>query len=63
MPILNKDQEQSLEYFKECIKKDNVYEEELTLFSMKNVLEIIEMYKRENELLLKTIDKLKREEK
>lgn len=47
--MLSKEEKNAIEFFEECIKKDHLFEEDLTLYFMKIVLNLITKLKKENE--------------
>lgn len=56
--MLYEQEKTAIEYFKECIKKGSIFEEDLTLNFMQTSLYLIERLQKENEEKNKQIDEL-----
>lgn len=61
--VLSDKEKQAIEYLKECIMKENLFEEDFTLYQIKIILNIIMKLQKENEKLEETIDNSAEEQK
>ena len=54
--MLSKEEQNTVDFFKECITKDHLFEEDFTLYNMKILVNLITKLQKENEEKDKQID-------